>query len=112
MKPIELSEDQKTKLLEMCQVLFPEYKFGFENDNSDLGIMEFYPPNSKWKEVTFTHWFEFCLTHLVDKISNRFEIINKENRQIIRDDLYHSIWKLNHNPIDYLYSQFKMREIE
>jgi len=39
MKPLELTEDQKAKLLEMCEKLFPEHKWGFGSFYSgDEGI--------------------------------------------------------------------------
>ena len=72
MKSINLTKEQKEKLLKMCNALFPEYKeiiltkcntlkFGFERKGS------YYT----WK-FSGIHWFEFCLTHLVVRLSKEF----------------------------------------
>ena len=96
-KPIILTEEHKIKLIEMCNVLFSEYKsielWGFNSydDFCRLGGNEkidnciyFYPeklplnkknpPRIDWDNVQKTnipitiHWFEFCMMHLAPKI--------------------------------------------
>ncbi len=94
MKPLQLTNEHKEKLLEMCKALFPEYKhFGFENDYSDEGMMEYH--NNDWNKMKLIHWYEFCHTQLVDKIFNKY---NNKLQCII------DTWC--GNPIDYLYEQF------
>lgn len=108
MKSIQLTEEDKSKLLEMCKVLFPEYTYGFENDFSDIGIMEYYTNVEDWK---FIHWFEFCMTHLAN------EIIYKEEKTLRTCENEHNfmlkqLMNVFYNekgihPIDYLYKEFK-----
>jgi len=98
MKAIKLTEEQQNKLLEMCRVLFPEYRWYlgkflrayiigndpdlYKEDKSDIKI----------------HWFELCITHLRTKLN------------LHHDDMY-----LTTNPgidtfkhtVDYLYEEFK-----
>ncbi len=101
MKPIELTEEHKSKLIEMCKVLFPEMgnvqlgvkeKHGWSNDYLVFGI-------EKSDEDTFViHWFEFCMTHLRVKLN------------LHHDDLYLTTNPgrdtFNH-PVDHLYKAFK-----
>lgn len=98
MKAIKLTEERKSKLLEMCQVLFPKYKFGFGNDVADLGIMEYYKDDKEW---FFIHWFEFCMCHIKSKINELNGIPN--HKVLLASD---NGILINH-PVDYLYEQFK-----
>jgi hypothetical protein len=86
MKPIQLTQKHKDKLLEMCQVLFPEYDFSmFHNGhNSDLDINHL--NNTHYLSI---HWFEFCMTHLAEKLSQ-----------------YPNQIEVDH-PVDYLFEEFK-----
>ena len=92
MKNIELTEEHKSKLLEMCKILFPEYiniefdedklyfltqkcfdinkKFGtqFSNEDCDFEIEEVYLEEYD----VYIHWFEFCMTHLIVELSKEF----------------------------------------
>lgn len=74
MKAIQLTEEHKKKLLEMCEVLFPEYTYGFENDFSEEGIMEYYNSKISWQ---FIHWFEFCYGPLLSAIFNHIDYPRK-----------------------------------
>lgn len=128
MKSIELTKEHKSKLLEMCNKLFPEYKeiiltkqkflnFGFKDHKSyttRIGNMSI-------------HWFEFCMTHLIQKIDNlHSEKILKplENKackegypdngsEIWNERPWIKLWSLTNSgnykkhPIDYLYEEFK-----
>lgn len=107
MKTIKITEKHKSKLLEMCKVLFPKYnhwKFGSMKISADYELW-FYDENNKNYEI---HWFEFCMTHLADKIFKYF-FVNRDGHYM---RLYNSInncieeSEYNH-PIDYLYAQFK-----
>ena len=96
MKSIQLTEEHKSKLLEMCKILFPEYViYPADNDGfiegeqwvGDQNMGEDRPVN----EFNI-HWFEFCMTHLSEKIDC---------------DLAHNIIYMKKHPIDYLYEEFK-----
>ena len=76
MKNIEINEKQKENLLKMCKVLFPEYViYPADNDGfiegeqwvGDQNMGEDRPVN----EFNI-HWFEFCMTHLIVKLSKEF----------------------------------------
>ena len=120
MKEIELTEEHKTRLLEMCSVLFPEvncyweyemYGRGLKQDfNSVLAV--YYKDKNAYKQNLFDfniHWFEFCMTHLMYKLSYEFsKIPNVKGRSI-----HIELWELNKgdyfkkHPVDYLYEEFK-----
>ena len=124
MKNIELTEEHKSKLLEMCKVLFPELNLEmyYDDDISDnweealennscgndaqVGylISNWHKPNAK-----IIHWFEFCMTHLVDKISLKIAELEDEADECIKQEFMHELSKINNiiNPIDYLYEEFK-----
>lgn len=103
---IELTEEHKSKLLEMCNKLFPEYKeiiltkqkflnFGFKDHisyTSRIGNMSI-------------HWFEFCMTHLIPKFEKQGIHINY---WLMTLGPKHIHWPVNFNhPVDYLYQEFK-----
>jgi hypothetical protein len=95
MKNIELTEAHKSKLLEMCKELFPKYVIYPADDNGfiegeqwigDQHLGEDRPVN----EFNI-HWFEFCMTHLINKLEIE----------------YASVIVLTENhPVDYLYKEF------
>lgn len=119
MKPIELTEEHKSKLLEMCKVLFPEpeYSFWWEyemygrglkqafNDvlcvrhNFKKPIIEVYNGKEFKRSNNYfnIHWFEFCIKHLIPKLSN--EIQSTIDIRMLFCELP--------NPVDYLYQKFK-----
>ena len=112
MKNIELTEDHKSKLLEMCKVLFPKLNLEmyYDDDISDnweealeddscgndaqVGylISNWHKPNAK-----IIHLFEFCMTHLCDKIFIHDESLNE----------FLLTFNVNKHPVDYLYEEFK-----
>ena len=108
MKQIELTEEHKSKLLEMCNQLFTEDEFTFDNDLGDDGFIDrnFLGKNKSnlmWDdEGSHFHWFEFCMTHLQDKIK---QLNGFENNPDCDIELM-SCWYENH-PVDYLYEEFK-----
>jgi hypothetical protein len=91
MKPIELTQEHKAKLLEMCKKLFPELI------NTTIELNGYI--NTADSEDTYSdliHWFEFCVRILTPKIlSYGIEQLGSE----CLDN--------NENPIDYLYKEFK-----
>lgn len=97
MKNIELTEEHKSKLLEMCKELFPEYKdykWDVVHCTDDIkynGILFMYKKDGNDDEF---HWFEFCMTHLVRELMCK----NTKHAQQLFMGLKH--------PIDYLYEQF------
>ena len=75
MKSIQLTEKHKSKLLEMCKELFPEYViYPADNDGfiegeqlvGDQNMGEDRPVN----EFNI-HWFEFCILWLATIIYNK-----------------------------------------
>jgi hypothetical protein len=107
MKPIELTEKHKEKLLEMCRILFPEYKYwNLHNGTCDLcmeNTLDYSTEEKpKWNSWNRIHWFEFCMTHLCDKIKS----LNGFNDDYDCDTNLMSCWFESH-PIDYLYEEFK-----
>jgi hypothetical protein len=132
MKSIELTEEHKVKLLEMCKVLFPESKYWWEyemygralkqNFNDVLAVAETLNPpinigtkEKPWMQTTSyynIHWFEFCLLHLSEKIYKSFFKLGE------KDNWYgcHLSWAINSmytqntnkvHLVDYLYEEFK-----
>ena len=94
MKNIELTENHKSKLLEICKILFPEY---VEIDFNKSGLLTLWKekcPSIQWSEI---HWFEFCMTHLCDKIFIHDESLNE----------FLLTFNVDKHPIDYLYEEFK-----
>lgn len=96
MKSIELTKEHKSKLLEMCKTLFPEWhEHCVEIDGNNKTIIMFtnYVGGSEWGQIII-HWFEFCIIHLLPKF-------NFEPNILLNSDLK------NKHLIDYLYEQFK-----
>ena len=111
MKNIELTENHKSKLLEMCKELFPEYViYPADNDGfiegeqwvGDQNMGEDRPVN----EFNI-HWFEFC-TKIGHKIFSRkqFYYQSEEFITFMKIMCLQDKSKLKH-PIDYLYEEFK-----
>jgi hypothetical protein len=116
MRPIQLTEKHREKLLEMCIALFPEYSpFDLElksqYDGSEYNIFFKYME----KHMFYIHWFEFCITHLLERVAKHYEenvlstksfskflvmqkVTNELNKNHPVDTLY-DIWK---NPKNYL----------
>jgi hypothetical protein len=61
MKSIELTQEHKDKLLEMCKELFSEYTWDFSWLYRE-GNIKFW--NKEMLNARFIHWFEFCMTKL------------------------------------------------
>ena len=123
MKSIELTEEHKSKLLEMCNTLFPDTKWHFwqsEIDNYPDGMLGYNQHAILGKHKTIQpsleiHWFEFCMTHLCNKIWEKYPkysknhiynglAITEDNGVKAKSDLI--LRTLKNNPVDYLYSEF------
>jgi hypothetical protein len=94
MKNIELTEGHKSKLLEMCKVLFPEYEWDFSFLEREGNIKYW---NNEMKNAKFIHWFEFCFNYLCPKIIG-------EGYSLLVNSFY------TQHPVDYLYEKFKQNE--
>ena len=122
MKSIELTEEHKSKLLEMCKVLFPEYTTIPNDKNPKFLTINWFTKQGYFihlmdddlKENKMIHWFEFCMTHLCVKIYN---LIDKYNNDLFINMFHGSILSFTHfkesgdfvaiHPVDYLYEEFK-----
>lgn len=114
MKSIELTEEHKSKLLEMCKVLFPKYTFIEWNllgkSAYDKGYLKYY--TDKMKYAKFIHWFEFCMTHLAPKICDGktyyiFCDRCNSHKKDLTEFSKEFISKYLQHPVDYLYEEFK-----
>ena len=125
MKNIELTENQKVKLLEMCRILFPEYP------DLQFGVKEKHNWSKEYLVFGLTgnepiiHWFEFCMTHLIVKLSKEFtkqglskadytdnqypnwfsEKVSYHLNPFRNEEFEEDILFIH--PIDYLYEEFK-----
>lgn len=125
MKSIILTKEHKTKLLEMCKELFPKYNrfIGFYKTEDETFYKEkIYKFNLLHligdKDIQIIHWFEFCMTHLAEKIIAVY-ITNKDGDKIYKRTLNDDLSKFyleslnfsrgynKQHPVDYLYSEFK-----
>lgn len=131
MQSIQLTQEHKDKLLEMCKVLFPEYNYfyiTYQNGNSDASDNAQRWVNCtdrKGKEITI-HWFEFCMIHLIERLNDKLdwwedippyvsnvygEACGKWNVYTKFHFLYpkaiHGGSIVPRNPIDFLYEEFK-----
>ena len=106
MSPIELTSEHKSKLLEMCKALFPEYTIYEVQKENHFGRIVNTVQGNKWEyngddddpiDEFFIHWFEFCCNTLVNKLFDNSFDFGKIYYEILKSD----------NPIDYLYEQFK-----
>lgn len=121
MKNIELTEEHKSKLLEMCKVLFPEDEFTFDNDFGDDGFIDrnFLGENKSnlmWEDDgSHFHWFEFCITEIVNELSwknIKTDILADCEYEDFRMKLITNIFKdklttEKFHIVDYLYEEFK-----
>lgn len=106
MKNIELTEDHKSKLLEMCKVLFPEIKSIVLQENLGTLIID---------QLQQIHWFEFCITKIVNELAWRnikTDILADCEYEDFRMKLITEIFRDKFTTekfhiVDYLYKEFK-----
>jgi len=111
MHPIQLTEQQRSNLLEMCKILFSEFQikyfieYDIEREPYESDYLEIH---SKGKVFNCIHWFEFCMRRLYIRMyqveNGTFGISDahdKRTRLEIGDII------LLHHPVDYLYNKFK-----
>lgn len=122
MKQIELTEEHKSKLLEMCKTLFPNIiwqHYDIANESEDNLYPEIWIiQNNSEIYPTYIHWFEFCMTHLAEKIIATYEV-NVHNQRVYKRTLNDDLSKFylealdfsrgynKTHPVNYLYSEFK-----
>lgn len=105
MNNIELTEEHKSKLLEMCNKLFWKgciNKNDFRENNILLIAID---KNYKYNHKILTiHWFEFCCKNLAFQIYN-FNIGKTKTTYstFVGECVITSIF----HPVDYLYKEFK-----
>lgn len=96
MNQIEITEEQKKKLLEMCKALFSEYdKYTFWHSDF-IGLYHVIDDEESAEDNVSIHWFEFCHCYIAPKLFIEY----KEKLQFYIDTY-------TGNPIDYLYEEFK-----
>lgn len=102
MKPIVLTKEHESKLLEMCNELF---MFDFKIIKNNIKIF-----NIEGTHYTTIHWFEFCM-EICQKLALEYKQIAIQNN-FNYVTVHYKYWnddKLKIHPIDYLYEEFKKR---
>lgn len=107
MRAIELNQIQKEKLLEMCKILFSEFKeIKLELEDNYEGTQNFVQLTKiNWGDTIYIHWYEFVINHLADKVFQMkslspIHLINQKKK--FGADIMCGI-----DPINYLYEIFK-----
>ena len=112
MSPIELTDLHKSKLLEMCKALFPEYTFEFPGNFSDWNVVRVNKIGQDEIFENIHHWFEFCMTKLVDKLYDSINYTDSDEFNInLHVDLMLDMVNFKINPIDTLYKEFLKTKI-
>lgn len=133
MKNIKLTEEHRVKLLEMCNVLFPESKIEFTDDYYYEWTLfltsEDEDDTMSYENRVEIHWFEFCMTNLSIAIYRKLFDFSSSNGYITADtgeehsyewsaNFYNKVLFLIMNPdrivdvetkwhpVDYLYEEF------
>lgn len=118
MKSLELTPEHKTKLLEMCEALFPKqspFQIGIPGElRKGWGYSKhfiFGKSDVFADDGVFCHWFEFCMTHLLLKLSYEFSKVGSLEKNLA-SCVYANHSKLvdggnGIHTIDYLYNEFK-----
>lgn len=111
MNPIELSKEQKDKLLEMCKKLFPDNATWRFDQNTYPRFLEYSDKGNIAKRM---HWFEFCINILLREIAEHLTYIpdygfdpegfDKKHKKYLKKVLMFDEPK---HPVDYLYKEFK-----
>jgi len=109
MTSIELTEEHKSKILEMCNKLFPEYnkiEIDIEaNYDGTQDYLQFTKINPS--DTIFIHWFEFCMITLQQKLCKLLDKpVDLWNIELIGKLFFYTNSNGIH-PIDYLYEEFK-----
>ena len=116
MEKLIISDEQKSKLVEMCKDLFVEYndvKFEIHysaNEKNDVVESLLFFKNSV--EYSKIPWFEVCVVYLPEKIAECLNTVYPNEKQALIVDLMmkkmltFSVIEYEH-PADYLYEIYK-----
>lgn len=126
---IKLTKEQKDKLLEMCNSLFPEYDYFQLNENLLIQglsqkLLDFenrdwfdnYNEENKWNIDNYNnwelsvHWFEFCVKELSSTLAfslAKTDILMDFEWESFINKFLEAVFKQSKHPIDYLYTEFK-----
>lgn len=112
MKAIELTEEHKAKLLEMCKVLFPKRNIRFTVAPSAKPAFkkDYISYDIDFATGDSIHWFEFCL-ELCQRLATTYPknfIAVQPNFNYVT--VHYKFWNEDSSkihPIDYLYEEFK-----
>ncbi len=113
MNSIQLTEEHKSKLLEMCKDLFPKYKVKFipdnllEYDDQIFNYLSIEEITEKEVDFTVIHWFEFCMTNLVASLVKLDNLSNRIWREVWNELNGGPMVGIKKHPTDYLYNEFK-----
>jgi hypothetical protein len=121
MKPIQLTKEQQAKFKEMVRKLFPEY------DTEEAILTKQFVVYKKTETKYFIndiHWFEFCMTYLIEKLNDYLGDTWEEMPPYVANVYGGAEGKWNiytkfhfhypkdrytNHPIDYLYEEFKKK---
>lgn len=115
-KPLEISEDHKVKLVKMARKLFPEYieiRFQIISKQLISGTLKDWEKKFvRVDEIMFTfHWFEFTFLLL-----ERLMQLDKNPIEAVKFIQKYGMICYNHNitqhPIDYLWEEFKTYKLK
>lgn len=123
---LELDSEHEKKFIEMCEYLYPHYRFSFSNDNAEIGIMDV--NIDEWgtgegfdfKTGSF-HWFEFLMRFIcigIDSIYSReileyYRITNNTPLHVWERRPFLDFWSIcngthpKRNLIGFAYERFK-----
>jgi hypothetical protein len=121
MKSIELTKEHRSKLIEMCEVLFSEYNWQFASDYGTINDDTQVDSLIQWKItdkhsqrlINTFHWFEFCMTHLPVELyryaMHKCNLNPVDAFKIITFNLtqFEDFGRYEINPINFLYQEFK-----
>ena len=108
MQPIYLTEIQSAKLKEMISVLYPNEfeQINIRDQYCDLcmnGVVDLRPKGFQDSHLDHIriHWYEFCMTYLLDKLWKESSINDTQNMTQYLDLIEKP------NLVDFLYEFFK-----
>jgi len=127
MKSIELTEDHKSKLLEMCKELFPEYSqiqfsnpddpdAGFDSIEGILHLGKFINKGRGFSVLESIHWFEFLISEFFNRLSSKLTLQQKFNGELVYghnirialvENCIDDTTDYYKHPVDYFYEEFK-----
>ena len=130
MKSLALSEEQRTKLIEMCNHLFPKFgevqllqgHIAAIQDETNSPYLRWYLKENNTIKLVEIHWFEFCLTYLAEKVLNPRKPFRSQ-KELFCDFFWETniAWYYSQHgslpvsnfvdgarhPVDYLYKEFQ-----